>query len=148
MKKMKASEIREFLKTHTWATLCTVSAEGSPYAIEFSYFLLDGYICGLIKSTGTTARNIATNPNVCLKVCRSDDACKQFTAVSLFGKAEFVHDTEAVLKGWDLLERRLKLQPGTYAKFKERFIKKKNKYPMFRMKPEKMTGITTILKED
>lgn len=143
MRKMKASEIKDFLNTHTWATLCTVSAEGTPYAVEFSYFLLDGYVCGLIKPNGTTAKNIASNPNVCLKICRTDESCKRFTAVSLFGRGEFVHDEQGIIKGWDLLEERLKLPKGTYARFKERFIKKKNKYPMFRMKPEKMTGITT-----
>jgi len=145
---MKVSEIKEFIQGHTWATLCTVSEEGTPYAIEFSYFLLDGNICGLIKTSGITARNIANAPNVCLKMCRTDDSCREFTAVSVFGRGEFVHDEEAVLKGWDLLEQRLRLPSGTYSKFKERFMNKKKKYPIFRVKPEKMTGITTIKKEE
>jgi nitroimidazol reductase NimA-like FMN-containing flavoprotein (pyridoxamine 5'-phosphate oxidase superfamily) len=144
MRKMIQKEIKDFINNHTWTTLCTVSAEGSPYAIEFNYFLLDSYICGLIKPNGTTAKNIAGNHSVCLKMCKTDDSCREFTAVSCFGKGEFVHDEDSVLKGWDLLEERLKLPKGTYAKFKERFIKKKNKYPMFRMKPEKMTGVTSV----
>lgn len=148
MRKMNKKEIKDFINTHTWATLCTVSAEGSPYAIEFNYFLLNGYICGLIKPNGTTAKNIAANPDVCLKMCRTDDSSREFTAASVFGKGEFVHDEEGVIKGWDLLEERLKLPQGTYEKYKEKFIKKKNKYPMFRMKPERMTGITTNTKED
>jgi nitroimidazol reductase NimA-like FMN-containing flavoprotein (pyridoxamine 5'-phosphate oxidase superfamily) len=148
MKKMNQGEIKDFVNTHAWATLCTVSAEGKPYAIEFNYFLLDGFICGLIKPKGTTAAHIAHNPNVCLKMCKTDDSCREFTAASCFGRAEFVDDPEGVVKGWDLLEERLKLPKGHYAKFKEKFIKKKNKYPMFRMKPEKMTGITTSTKED
>ncbi len=159
MRKTAQKEIKDFINNHTWATLCTVSAEGNPYAIEFNYFLLDGYICGLIKPNGTTAKNIAVNQNICLKMCRTDESSREFTplesgvkapsfltgftAASVFGKGEFVHDEDGVIKGWDLLEDRLKLPKGTYEKFKEKFIKKKNKYPMFRMKPEKMTGITT-----
>lgn len=148
MRKIKASEIKDFINKHTWATLCTVDAGGNPYAIEFNYFLLDGYICGLIKPNGTTANNISNNPNICLKMCRTDESCRKFTAISVFGKGEFVQEEDGVIKGWDLLEERLKLPKGTYAKFKEKFMKKKNKYPMFRMKPERMTGITTIKKED
>jgi nitroimidazol reductase NimA-like FMN-containing flavoprotein (pyridoxamine 5'-phosphate oxidase superfamily) len=144
---MKVSDIKSFINSHTWATLCTVSAEGSPYAIEFNYFLLDGYICGLIKPSGITAKNIDSNHSVCLKMCKTDESCREFTAVSCFGKGEFVDGPEGVLKGWDLLEERLKLPKGTYAKFKEKFIKKKNKYPMFRMKPEKMTGITSVMRD-
>ncbi len=143
MRKMKTSEIKDFIDRHTWTTLCTVDAGGNPYAIEFNYFLLNGYICGLIKPGGTTAKNIAANPSVCLKMCRTDESCRNFTAVSVFGKGEFVRDDEGVLNGWDMLEKRLKLPAGTYSKFKEKFTKKKNKYPMFRVKVMKMTGITT-----
>jgi len=148
MRKITQKEIKDFVNQHTWTTLCTVDAEGKPYAIEFNYFLLDGYICGLIKPNGTTAKNISANPNICLKMCKTDDSCREFTAVSAFGKGEFVHDEEGVLKGWGLLEERLKLPEGTYSKFKEKFMKKKNKYPYFRMKPEKMTGITSIKRKE
>lgn len=148
MRKMIQKEIKDFINNHTWTTLCTVSAEDSPYAIEFNYFLLDGYICGLIKPNGTTAKNIAANPNICLKMCKTDDSSREFKAVSVFGKGEFVHDEDSVIKGWDLLEERLKLPKGAYTKFKEKFIKKKNKYPMFRMKPEKMTGITSVMRNE
>jgi len=147
MRKMTQKEISDFTDNHTWATLCTVSAEGNPYAIEFNYFLLGGYICGLIKPNGTTARNIAANQKVCLKMCRTDESCREFTAISAFGKGEFVHDEEGIIKGWDLLEERLKLPKGTYAKFKEKFMKKKNKYPMFKVKPEKMTGVTSVMRD-
>ncbi|GEM_PF-2367460 len=143
MRKMSEKEIKIFINKHTWATLCTVDAGGRPYAIEFNYFLSDGYICGLIKPNGETAKNISKNPAVCLKMCRTDESCRNFTAVSCFGKAEFIKDDEGVLKGWDMLEERLKLPKGTYSNYKERFKKKKNKYPLFRMKADTMTGITT-----
>ncbi len=146
MRKMTQKEIKDFVDNHTWATLCTVSAEGNPYAIEFSYFMLDGCICGLIKPKGTTAAHIAHNPKVCLKMCKTDDSNREFTAASCFGRAEFVDDPEGVLKGWDLLEKRLKLPEGTYGIYKEKFMKKKNKYPLFRVKIENMTGITTAKK--
>ncbi len=141
MRKMTSKEIKEFINAATWATLCTVNVEGIPYAIEFNYFLLDGYICGLIKPSGITAKNIANNSNVCLKMCRTDDSSRKFQAVSAFGRAEFIQDEETVLKGWDLLEERLGLPKGHYAKFKEKFLYKRDKYPIFRIKPQKLTGI-------
>lgn len=148
MRAMNQSEIKKLIKNHTWTTLCTVDAGGNPYAIEFNYFLMDGYICGLIKPSGTTAKNIKHNPNVCLKMCETDDSCREYQAVSVFGKGEFVQNEEWVIKGWDLLEERLKLPKGAYAKYKEKFLKKKSKYPIFKVKPEKMTGITSITKEE
>lgn len=148
MRKMKKSEIDDFINNHTWATLCTVGAEGNPYAVEFNYFLMDGYICGLIKPSGATAKNIEHNANVCLKMCKTDDSCREYLAVSCFGRGEFVQDIEGVVKGWDLLEQRLKLPKGTYAKYKEKFMNKKNKYPLFRLKPEKKTGITSFSQKE
>ncbi len=148
MRKMTSKEIKQFINAHTWATLCTVGAERQPYAVEFSYFMLNGCICGLIKPNGMTAKNISSNPNVCLKMCRTDESCRKFTAISVFGKGEFVQEEDGVIKGWDLLEERLKLPKGAYAKFKEKFINKANKYPMFRVKPAKITGVTTAQKED
>lgn len=146
MRKMNKKEMRELLNDHALATLCTVDAEDTPYAIEFNYFLMDGDICGLVKPGGTTARNIARNPNVCLKICRTDESCREYRAVSCFGRAAFVDDPGGVLKGWDLLEQRLKLPAGAYGKFKEKFQKKKRHYPLFRMKPERMTGVTTAVR--
>ncbi len=146
MRKMNKKEINDFITNQTWATLCTVDAGGNPYAIEFNYFQLNGHICGLIKASGMTATNIENNPNVCLKICKTDESCREFQAVSCFGKGEYVDDPHGVLIGWDLLEERLKLPKGTYTHFKDKFLRKKNKYPLFWIKVEKMTGVTSLKK--
>ncbi|MBE9581512.1 MAG: pyridoxamine 5'-phosphate oxidase family protein [Proteobacteria bacterium] len=140
---MKQKEMRNLINKHAWATLCTVDPEGKPYAIEFTYFLMDGYICGLINPRGATARNIRHGPNVCLKMCRADELCKEFQAVSCFGTGEFVDDREAIGRAWDLLERKLNLPEGAYHGHKGKFMDKRKKSPLFRMKPEKITGVTS-----
>lgn len=70
MGKMNQKEIKNFINGHRWATLCTVDPEGKPYAIEFTCFLMDDHVCGLINPRGTSAKNVKNNPNVCLKMCR------------------------------------------------------------------------------
>jgi nitroimidazol reductase NimA-like FMN-containing flavoprotein (pyridoxamine 5'-phosphate oxidase superfamily) len=146
MRKMTKQEMTDLVQEHNLATLCTVDEDGSPYAVEFNYFLLGGDVCGLLKPRGNTARNIAGNARVCVKICRTDDACRAYRAVSCFGTGAFVQDPEMVLRGWDLLEERLKLPKGTYAPFKEKFERKRNKYPLFRMRIERMTGVTSLKK--
>jgi len=143
MRKMKKKEMEDFIREHTWTTLCTVDTKGNPYAVEFTYFLLDGDIYGLLKPMGRTAANLAFNERVCLKMCRTDERCRSYIAVSCFGRGGFVQEPENVLRGWDLLEERLGLPPGTYDPFKERFRRKRKKYPLFRARVESMTGIAS-----
>ncbi len=147
MRKMTKKEMTDLVHEHNLATLCTVDQEGSPYAVEFNYFILGRDVCGLIKPSGKTGTNIKANNLVCLKICRTDEACRAYRAVSCFGTGAFVQDPEMVLRGWDLLEERLKLPRGTYAPYKEKFKRKRKKYPLFRMHIETMTGITSLSKE-
>ena len=144
MRKMNQKEIKNLINRHRWATLCTVDPEGKPYAIEFTCFLMDDHVCGLINPRGTSAKNVKNNPNVCLKMCRTDGLCRQFQAVSCFGIGEFVDDRQTIARAWDLLESRLNLPEGTYKGQKEKFMDKRKKSPLFRMKPQKMTGVTSV----
>ena len=89
MRKMKSAETENFIKEFGWATLCMAEKDGSPYAIEFSYFLDNNDICGLVHSTGRASRVLTENNRICLKICDSDRHCENFTAVSCFGTASF-----------------------------------------------------------
>jgi len=41
MRKMTQEEINQALKQGKWATICSVTPEKSPYAIEATYFLYE-----------------------------------------------------------------------------------------------------------
>ncbi len=69
MRPMTKEEIVDLIQDHRWTTLCTVTPDGEPYAIEFSYFLMDGCVCGMIHPDGKTSENLKHQPRVCLKMC-------------------------------------------------------------------------------
>jgi nitroimidazol reductase NimA-like FMN-containing flavoprotein (pyridoxamine 5'-phosphate oxidase superfamily) len=101
---MEEKQIKDLMKRCTWGTLTTVDENCNPYAIEFTYFMMDGKICALINPNGTTAKNLEKNSNVCFKICLSDPMCKNFEAVSCFGKGFFEQDKEILGIAWDELD--------------------------------------------
>lgn len=140
MFKMKQEDMLALIERRKWGTLCTVSDDGTPYAIEFSYFLIDGDICGMINPHGTTSRNIERDQRVLFKICESDDNCRAYQAVSVYGTAEYVQDRAVVSQAWDELERQLGLEAGTYGKFKAKFSDPALKSPLFRLRADRLTG--------
>jgi len=140
MFKMNEEEMRLLLERRKWGTLCTVCDDGTPHAIEFTYFLMDGNICGLINPNGRSWCNVQRDPRVLFKICNTDDLCERFAAISCFGVGEFVDDRTAISKAWDELEKQLQVSPGTYAKHKARFSDPALKSPLFQLKVERMTG--------
>jgi nitroimidazol reductase NimA-like FMN-containing flavoprotein (pyridoxamine 5'-phosphate oxidase superfamily) len=141
MFKMREDQMKSLFGRCAWGTLCTAGPDGGPYAIEFSYFLMDDKICAMINPKGTTAKNLAKNPQVCFKVCLSDHLCEKFEALSCFGTGCFEQDRDKIALGWDLLEERLGLNPGTYSTVKERFKDPERASPLFVLTVEKMTGV-------
>jgi len=141
MFRMDEDQMKSLLRRCAWGTLSTSGPDSIPYAIEFTYFMMDDHLCALINPKGTIARNIEHNPDVCFKVCLSDPLCRRFEAISCFGKASFEQDREKVSRAWDQLEERLQYKPGTYSRFKEKFGDPNNPSPLFSMKIEKMTGV-------
>jgi len=72
MRKITDQEAKLLLKDFCWGTLCSVTLNGNPYAIEFSYFTDSNRIYAIINPRGQTAKNIKQNPNICFKICDTD----------------------------------------------------------------------------
>jgi nitroimidazol reductase NimA-like FMN-containing flavoprotein (pyridoxamine 5'-phosphate oxidase superfamily) len=140
MFKMKQEDMIALIERRKWGTLCSVCDDGTPYAIECTYFLMNGDICALINPRGKSSWNIARDPRVMFKICESDDLCERFQAISCFGIGEFVSDRNEISKAWDELEKRTGLQPGSYEKHKARFADPSVSSPLFKLKIEQMTG--------
>jgi nitroimidazol reductase NimA-like FMN-containing flavoprotein (pyridoxamine 5'-phosphate oxidase superfamily) len=138
---MEEDQMKDLLERCAWGTLATIDMEGNPYAIEFTYFMMEGRICAMINPNGTTAKNLLKNPNSIFKVCLSDPLCRKFEAVSIYGKGKFEQDKEKVGKGWDMLEERLHYKHGAYGKAKEKFTMPDSPSTLFVMTIEKMTGV-------
>ncbi len=145
MRKMNEEEISDLLANFGWATLCMVDAAGSPYAIEFSYFLDHGDICSLVHPRGRASHCLAANPKVCVKICDSDRQCRNYQAISGFGCAAFekLTDPQQVAWAWDCLESQLKLKSGEYRIYKDRYLESGKALPLLRIMVDKYTGVTS-----
>lgn len=149
MRKMKDEEIDTLLQSFGWATLCMVDPEGRPYAIEFSYYIDHGDICGLVHPRGKTARCLAENQSVCVKICDSDAQCKNYRAVSCFGLAAFEKLTkpEEVARAWDSLEAQLRLTDGEYSGYKERYLESGRALPLLRIMVNERSGVVSYSRQ-
>lgn len=137
MRKMTDEEMESFMASASWATICTVTPEGDPYAIEATPFR-DGEMIGfMINPKGTTARNVKANPKVLVKFTFASEDLSDWKGVSCFGTGEFVQDADAIRRGWDLLGKVVKTDYSTLA---EKFCADPGKSPMFCVTVEKMTG--------
>lgn len=142
MRKMNEAEIRKLMEDMGWATLCLVSPESRPYAIEFSYFLDEEDICGLVHPFGTAAKCLAQNPHVCIKICDADPFCRSYRAVSLMGLGcfEVLSQPEEIIWAWTSLERQLRY-PGKYEKVMKRYLDKRRPLHLLHVTVIEKTGI-------
>jgi len=145
MRKMKDNEIDALLEGFGWATLCMVDPDARPYAIEFSYFLENGDICGLVHPRGKTAKCLALTQAVCVKICDSDGQCKRYRAVSCFGIAAFekLTNSDEVARAWDKLEEQLRLTNGEYSGYKKHYLETGKSLPLLRIMVSERTGVTS-----
>ena len=137
MRNMTASEMKKTVKSCMWASICTVTPEDKPYAIEATPFFDVNKICFMINPRGTTARNIQSNPNVLLKFTQTSPDLSNWLGVSCFGRGLFMRDKEDIRRGWELLGRVMKTD---YSKAAEKFSANPERSPLFCVKVEKMTG--------
>lgn len=146
MRRMKPEEISKLIEEFGWATLCMVDPGGRPYAIEFSYFLNDADICGLVHPRGMTAACLSAEPRVCVKLCDSDSRCRDYRAASCFGTAafEWISDPERIAWAWDSLERQLGASDGRFEAYKQRHIASGRGLPLLRIRVEERTGVTSM----
>ncbi|MBL4902072.1 MAG: hypothetical protein JKY62_05420 [Desulfocapsa sp.] len=145
MREMKDNEIDALLEGFGWATLCMVDPDARPYAIEFSYFLENGDLCGLVHPRGKTAECLASTRAVCVKICDSDAQCRRYRAVSCFGIAAFEKLTNPVdvARAWDNLEAQLQLKNGEYSGYKKHYLSTGKSLPLLRIMVSERSGVTS-----
>ena len=137
MRSMTASEIDKTIRSCMWATICTVTSEGKPFAIEATPFFDGEKICFMINPRGSTARNIQKNTDVLLKFTQTNSDLSKWFGVSCFGQGFFAGKAEDIRRGWKLLGRVMKTD---YGKAAEKFSSNPERSPLFCVKVEKMTG--------
>ncbi len=137
MRKMTQEEINQALKQGKWATICSVTPEKSPYAIEATYFLCEEKIGFMINPKGTTAANVSVNPNVLMKITFTNKNLSIWAGISCFGTGSFVKDKEEILQGWKNLGD---IMQTDYSKVAEKFCINPDRSPFFRVKIDSMTG--------
>lgn len=149
MRKIKESEAYDLLKQFHWGTLCTITPDYNPYAIEYSYFLDEEQtICGIVNPKGQTSKNIAFNPEVCFKVCDTDKINRQYRAISCFGKAYYDSPStqEGIVNAWKQLARSLSRPEDHFKGAYKRFQLPNRPLPLLKIKVERITGVTNYRK--
>jgi nitroimidazol reductase NimA-like FMN-containing flavoprotein (pyridoxamine 5'-phosphate oxidase superfamily) len=104
MRKMTEEEIWDLVTASNWATICTTTPEGRPYAVEATHFVTGRSLGFMINPRGRTMSNIEARPDVLLKITRAADDLSSWAGVSLFGTARRVTEPDAIAEGWRLLE--------------------------------------------
>lgn len=134
---MTPREMENVIRRCNWATICSVTSEGLPYAIEATPFYMDGCHCFMINPRGGTWKNMRQRLDVLLKYTLANTDLSLWAGVSCFGEGEFVTDAAAVHEGW----RRLgKVMRADYSHAADIFAKVKDRSPLFRVRVRKMTG--------
>lgn len=137
MRKMTEQEMRMLIKACSWASICTCSALGEPYAIEATPFHMDSLTGFMINPRGGTWRNMQHNDSVLLKYTLAAPSLRGWAGVSCVGKGRFVDDPDEIREGWRLLGLVMKQD---YSQAAERFSKKPSHSPFFAVTVQSMTG--------
>ena len=137
MRKMTDEEIQEIIKRLKWATICSVTVEGQPYAIEATPFYTEKETCFMINPRGGTWKNMQHNSQVLLKYTLASSDLTIWAGVSCYGQGRFVEDIKAVTKGWELLGQ---VMGCDYSLAAEKFARIQNRSPLFAVCVESRTG--------
>ena len=138
MRKLKEQEINDIVKKANWATICTASKDGKPYAIEATYFIIDDTEIGfMINPRGQTMKNIAVNPQLLLKVTFASKDLSYWVGVTLFGTGQKVTDPAQIEQGWHLLG---KIMKSDYSQALEKFKNAGENSPFLRCRITERTG--------
>lgn len=138
MRRMTDEELLTAPDFGKWASICTVTPDNRPYAVEASYFKDDsGNICFMINPRGTTMANIAANPHVLVKITFAGPGVKQWIGVSCFGNGRVETDVDRMIRGWDLLGQAM---GDDYSAAAKKFAQPGKPSPMLVVAPEKWTG--------
>lgn len=137
MRKMTEQEIRKMIDACNWATICTVSPEQKPYAIEATPFPLEGDVGFMLNPHGGTRKNIQANKNVLLKYTYTVPDLSAWAGVSCFGQGEFVTDPDVMRRGWESLGE---IMNEDLSKAADRFCANPERSPMLLVRVGEMTG--------
>ena len=137
MRAMTAEETGAVISRCKWATICTVSEDGEPYAIEATPFVMDGRHCFMINPRGGTWKNLRRNNRVLLKYTLASPALDFWAGVSCRGAGEFVLDGAALREGWRLLGE---VMGADYSEAARRFERCTDRTPLFCVTVEETTG--------
>ena len=141
---MSPEEMQGVINACKWATICTVSEDGSPYAIEATPFYMDGCHCFMINPRGGTWKNLNHNARVLLKYTRAAGDLSSWAGVSCLGTGEFIIDEDALREGWRLLGE---VMGADYSNAADTFARCKDRSPLFRVRVEAFTGRCSAPKE-
>jgi nitroimidazol reductase NimA-like FMN-containing flavoprotein (pyridoxamine 5'-phosphate oxidase superfamily) len=134
---MTDEEIWDLVKASNWATICTVTPEGRPYAIEATHFVNGRSLGFMINPRGQTMRNIEARPDVLLKVTHATEDLASWAGVSLFATARRVVEPDAIVEGWRLLEA---VTGADYRQAAEKFANSGDASPYLRCDVTEWTG--------
>lgn len=137
MRKMTIEEINQAIKHGKWATICSVTPEKSPYAIEATYFICEENIGFMINPKGTTAANVSVNPRVLVKITFTNKNLSRWAGISCFGTGSFIKNKEEILQGWEKLGE---IMQTDYSKIAEKFCINPDRSPFFKVQVGSMTG--------
>jgi nitroimidazol reductase NimA-like FMN-containing flavoprotein (pyridoxamine 5'-phosphate oxidase superfamily) len=137
MREMSENEIKEMVQKSKWASICTVTPNGKPYAVEATYFLDGEDLCFMINPRGTTMNNIQANPEVLLKITMVNKSLSCWYGISLFAKAGRESRPEKIIEGWELLGR---VMNSDYSKAAKKFSNPDVLSPFLRCKICRITG--------
>lgn len=134
---MSPEEAEAVIRRCKWATICTVSESGEPYAVEATPFYMNGRHCFMINPRGGTWKNVRHGRRVLLKYTLANADLSFWAGVSCFGSGEFVLDPKALREGWRLLGEAM---GEDYSDAARRFEHCRDRTPLFCVSVEKITG--------
>jgi len=142
MRAMTDHEMRELMDAVNWGTLCAVSPESRPYAIELTYVHVGDWLYGMIRPNGTMAKYLQTNPEVCFKVCDVKGVSGSYRAMTLLGTARIavLKRKEEVHLIWSMLETRMSA-PGIFDRYRELSEEKMTTLPILEIAVRSRSGI-------
>lgn len=144
MRRMSKEEILQTIKACNWATICTCSEAGEPYAVEATPFYINGATGFMINPRGGTWRNLQNNTKVLLKYTLTAPDLSGWIGVSCTGEGAFITDPEAIREGWKLLGE---VMGQDYSGAAEKFSKKTSHSPFLSVKVRSMSGRCSAPKE-
>jgi len=145
MRRMTSKEIDLVLKQVKWATICTISPENLPYAIEATPYLENSDICFMVNPRGQTWKNLQINPSILIKATLADSFLAWWAGVSFAGAGHFDSNREAIQRGFQLLG---KVTGSDYSAAGRKHAENAERSPLLRVSIREKTGRCSLAKNE